>query len=71
MGGWYGLHVILLSSHVLYVGFTPVYIGQDRLSGNPVYVSLHRFTLVGRDMELDNKTQLSKLKPKTEVLFSH
>ena len=34
--------------------FTPVYIGQDGLSGTPVYVRLRQFTSVGRDVELDN-----------------
>ena len=38
-----------------YVDFTPVYVGRDGLSGTPVYVSVCQFTLVGRDVELDNK----------------
>ena len=33
-----------------YDSFTPVYIGQDGLSGTPVFVSLRRFTFVGRDV---------------------
>ena len=36
-----------------YACFTPIYIGQDGLSGTPVYISLRWFTLVGRDVELD------------------
>ena len=49
-----GLQVIIVSVHVLYVGFMPVYVGRDGLSGTPVYVSVCQFTLVGRDVELDN-----------------
>ena len=48
--------MIIVSVHVLYVGFTPVYVGQDGLSGTLVYIGIHRFTLVGRDVELDNNT---------------
>ena len=32
-----------------------VYIRQDGLSGTPVYVGLHKFTLMGREVELDNR----------------
>ena len=38
-----------------YDSFTPVYVGQDRLSGTPVFISLRWFTFVGRDVEHDNK----------------
>ena len=41
-GGWF------------YACSKPIYIGQDRLSGTLVYDSLHWFTLVSRDVELDN-----------------
>ena len=46
--------VIIVSAHVLYFSFTPIYVRQVRLSGTPVYINLSRFTLVGRDVELDN-----------------
>ena len=46
--------VIIVSAHVLYFSFTPIYVGQVRLSVTPVYISLRQFTLVGRDVELDN-----------------
>ena len=46
--------VIIVSVHILYVSFTPVYVGQEGLSGNQVYIRLHQFTSVGRDVELDN-----------------
>ena len=51
--------VIIVSAHVLYFSFTPFYVRQVRLSGTPVYVSLCWFTLVGRDVELDNKPESS------------
>ena len=41
-----GLQVIIVSVHVLYVSFTPIYVGQVRLSGTPVYVELRQFTPV-------------------------
>ena len=50
-----GLQVIIVSVHVLYDSFTPIYVEQDRLSGTQVYVSLCRFTLDGRDVELNKK----------------
>ena len=37
-----GLQVIIVSVHVLSVSFTPIYVGQERLSGTP---SIHQFTL--------------------------
>ena len=37
-----------------YACLKPIYIEQDRLSGTLVYDSLHWFTLVSRDVELDN-----------------
>ena len=55
-GGWWvgGLQVIIVSVHVLYFSFTPIYVGQEGLLGTQVYASLRRFTSVGRDVELDN-----------------
>ena len=50
-----GLKVIIVSVHFLHFSFMPVYVRQDGLSGTPVYVSVCQFTLVGRDVELDNK----------------
>ena len=44
----------------IYACFTPVYIGRDRLSGTPLYIGIRRFTLVGRDVELDNFQFYSK-----------
>ena len=35
-----------MSIHILYIGFTPVHVGQDGLSGTPVYASVCQFTLV-------------------------
>ena len=32
--------------HILYVSFMPIYIGQDGLSGTPVYVSIRQFMVV-------------------------
>ena len=43
MGGGIGLKVIIVSVHV---SFMSVYVGQDRLSGMPIYVGLHWYTLV-------------------------
>ena len=54
--------VIIVSAHVLYFSFTPRYVRQVRLSGTPVYINLSRFTLVGRDVELD------KIKSKDRML---
>ena len=52
-GGWWwldGLQVIIVSVHY----FMPIHVGQDGLPGTQVYISLHWFMLVGRDMELNN-----------------
>ena len=45
-----------------YACFTSVYVGRDGLSGTPVNISILRFTLVCRDVELDNKTFTKSLK---------
>ena len=45
--------VIIVSVHVLYFSFTPIYVGQEGLLGTQVYASLRQFTSVGRDVELD------------------
>ena len=37
-----------------------VYIRQDGLSGTPVYVGLHKFTLMGREVELDNRDKTGR-----------
>ena len=47
--------VIIVSVHVRYFSYTPVYVRQVRLSGTPVYICLHQFTSVDRDVELDNR----------------
>ena len=39
-GWWWWLKVIIVSVHVLYFSFTPIYVRQDRLSVTPVYISL-------------------------------
>ena len=44
----------IVSVHVHYFSFTPVYVRQVRLSGTSVYICLHQFTSVDRDVELDN-----------------
>ena len=46
--------MIIVSVHFLHFSFMPVYVRQDGLSGTPVYVRLHQFTSVGRDVELEN-----------------
>ena len=68
MGG--GLQVNIVSVHVLYVGFMPVYVGRDGLSGTPVYVSVCQFTLVGRDVELDNINCLLRV-PQKNASVAH
>ena len=52
--------MIIVSVHVLYFSFTHVYVRQDRLSGTPVYIKLHQFISVGRDMELDKRSIVDK-----------
>ena len=41
-----------------YACFTPVCVRRDGLSGTPVYIGIRQFTLVGRDVELDNKRRV-------------
>ena len=47
----------IVSVHVHYFSFTPVYVRQVRLSGTPVYICLHQFTSVDRDVELDKNNE--------------
>ena len=54
--------MIIVSVHFLHFSFMPVYVRQDGLSGTQVYVSLHQFRLVGRDVELDNRKKTEKRK---------
>ena len=38
--------VIIVSVHVLYFSFTPVFVGQEGLSGTQVFIRLHQFKSV-------------------------
>ena len=51
--------VIIVSAHIIYFSFTPIYVGQVRLSGTPVYINLYQLTLLVRDVELGKNQQQS------------